>query len=107
MTLFRERLLARLLASHAISEELVAKPLAWRHFGFSVHVGEAIAPEEKHRLEDTAACLVRNPLSPKKLAYLDGMKAVLYRSRTHERRRVRDGHRGDRAHPRASRAQQT
>jgi hypothetical protein len=81
MTLFRERLLARLLASHAISEELVAKLVSWRHPGFSAHVGEPIAPEEKQRLEDTAAYLVRNPLSLKKLVCLDGKKAVLYRSR--------------------------
>jgi len=36
---------------------------------------------EELRLEDTAAHLVRNPLSLKKLVYLDGEKAVLYRSR--------------------------
>jgi hypothetical protein len=45
----------------------VAKLLAWRHPGFSAHVGEPIAPEEKQRLEDTAAYLVRNPLSLKKV----------------------------------------
>jgi hypothetical protein len=46
--------------------------LAWRHPGFSAHVGEPIAPEQKQHLEDTAAYLVRNPLSLKKLVYLDG-----------------------------------
>jgi hypothetical protein len=66
MELFRERLLARLVASHAVSEQLVGKLLAWRHPGFSAHVGEPIAPEEKRRLEDTAAYLVRNPLSLQK-----------------------------------------
>jgi hypothetical protein len=79
MSLFPERLLARRLEAHAISPEVVAKLLAWRHPGFSV--GEPIAPEEKQRLEDTAANLVRNPLSLKKLVYLDGEKAVVYRSR--------------------------
>jgi len=39
MCLFRERLLARLLKAHAISRELVAKLLAWRHPGFSAHAG--------------------------------------------------------------------
>jgi hypothetical protein len=81
MGLFRERLLGRLVESHAISQELVAKLLAWKHPGFSAHVGEPITPEEQQRLEDTAAYLVRNPLSLKKLVYLDGKKAVLYRSR--------------------------
>jgi len=77
MTLFRERLLARLVECHAISQELVAKLVGWKHPGFSSHVGEPIAPEQKQRLEDAAAYLVRNPLSLQKLVYLDGGKAVL------------------------------
>jgi hypothetical protein len=81
MRLFRERLLSSLLDKRAISLELVHKLLAWRHPGFSVHVGEPIAAEDKQRLEDTAGYLVRNPLSIKKLVYLDGQKAVHYRSR--------------------------
>jgi len=81
MALFRERLLARLLEARAISKELVAKLVGWRHPGFSAHVGERIAHEDKQRLEDTAAYLVRNPLSLKKLVYLDGQQAVLYRSK--------------------------
>ena len=62
MRLFRGRLLARLVDAHAISPELVAKLLAWKHPGFSAHVGEPIEPENKQHLEDTAAYLVRNPL---------------------------------------------
>jgi Transposase zinc-binding domain/Putative transposase len=81
MSLFRQSILARLLDRHAISQELVGKLLAWRHPGFSAHVGERIDPQDKQRLEDTAAYLVRNPLSLKKLVYLDGHRAVLYRSR--------------------------
>ena len=42
--LFCERLLARLLDRHAISQELVRKLLAWRHPGFSAHLDEPIAP---------------------------------------------------------------
>ena len=81
MTLFRERLLAKLVEKRAISKELVAKLVAWRHPGFSAHLGDRIAAEDKQRLKDTAAYLVRNPLSLKKFVYLDGQKAVLYRSR--------------------------
>jgi hypothetical protein len=44
-------------------------------------VGEGIPPQERQRLEDIAAYLVRNPLSLRKLVYLDGQQAVLYRSR--------------------------
>ena len=49
MSLFRERLLARLVEAHAVSPEVVKKLLAWRHPGFSAHVGEPIAPEQKQR----------------------------------------------------------
>jgi hypothetical protein len=81
MTLFRERLLGSLLDQRAISQELVHRLLAWRHPGFSAHVGEPITASDKQRLEDTAAYLVRNPPSLKKLVNLDGQQAVLYRSR--------------------------
>lgn len=81
MKLFRERLLARLVERRAISEDLVRKLLAWRHPGFSAHVGEAMPFEDKKTLEDVACYLVRAPLSLKKLVYLDGQKAVLYRSK--------------------------
>jgi len=81
MKLFRERLLARLILRHAISNELARKLLAWRHPGFSAHVGAAIPFEDKKAIEDVASYIVRSPLSLKKLVYLDGRKAVLYRSR--------------------------
>ena len=61
MSLFRQRL------------------LAWSHPGFSAHVGEPIEAADRQRLEDTAAYPVRNPLSLRKLVYLDGRQAVLYR----------------------------
>jgi hypothetical protein len=54
MTLFRERILARLPARHAISPEFVQKLLGWRHPGFSVHVGEPIAASDTQSLEDMA-----------------------------------------------------
>src|SRR5439155_1227525 len=47
----------------------------------SAHVGDAIPLEDKKAIEDVACYIVRNPLSLKKLVYLDGQKAVLYRSR--------------------------
>ena len=81
MTLFRERLLARLVERHAISEHLARKLVAWTHPGFSSHIGEAIPFESKKTIEDLACYLVRAPFSLQKLVYLDGHKAVLYRSR--------------------------
>jgi len=81
MKLFRERLLARLVERHAISDELARKLVAWTHPGFSSHIGEAIPAENKKAIEDLACYLVRAPLSLQKLVYLDRHKAVLYRSR--------------------------
>jgi hypothetical protein len=80
MRLFRERLLARLVDKHAISRELVAKLLAWRHPGFSAFVGEPIPPENTKAIEDMAGYVVRNPLSLKRLVYVDGQQAVIYRA---------------------------
>ena len=79
--LFRERLLARLIERHAISEELARKLLKWRHPGFSAHIGEPIPSEDRKAIEDVASYLVKAPLSLKKLVYLDDHKAVVYRSK--------------------------
>jgi hypothetical protein len=78
--LFREAFLERLLAKHAISEELKVKLLGWRHPGFSVHVGEPIPPNDARAIEDMASDVVRNPVSLKRLVYIDGHKAVVYRA---------------------------
>ena len=70
------------LAGHQLHVEvLVAKLTSWRHPGFSAFVGRPIAPEDKAALEDIAAYLVKPPVSLEKLVYLDGEKAVLYRSK--------------------------
>jgi hypothetical protein len=81
MKLFRERLLARLVQRHAISEDLGRKLVAWKHPGFSSHIAEAIPFENEKAIEDLACYRVRAPLSLQKLVYLDGRKAVLDRSR--------------------------
>lgn len=44
LRLFRERLLAKLVERRAISQQLVAKLVAWRLPGFSAYVGEMIPP---------------------------------------------------------------
>jgi hypothetical protein len=80
MTLLREALLERLVAKHAISDELRLKLLSWRHPGFSVHVGEPIPPNDTRAIEDMASYVVRNPVSLKRLVYIDGHNAVVYRA---------------------------
>jgi hypothetical protein len=49
MKLFRQRLMARLIERHAISEDLAHKLILGRHLGFSAHVGRAIPFERKER----------------------------------------------------------
>src|SRR5712691_1789554 len=62
MRLFRECLLARLVERRAISKELVGKRLAWRHSGFSAHVGQAIAPEDRaSRTRPPTWCEIQSP----------------------------------------------
>ena len=80
MTLFRQALLERLVAKHAISEELRVKLLSWRHPGFSTHVGAPIPPSDSRAIEDMASYIVRNPVSLKRLVYIDGQQAVIYRA---------------------------
>jgi hypothetical protein len=83
MRLFRERLLARLALKHAISQELATKLLAWKHPGFSAHVGEPIAADDTQALENLAGYVTRNPLSLQRLVYLDGQQAVIYKGLKH------------------------
>ena len=79
MRLFRERLLARLVDKHAISQELAKRLISWTHPGFSAHVGEPIAADNTQALENVAGYAVRNPLSLQRLVYLDGQQAVIYK----------------------------
>lgn len=54
MLLFRERVRARLVEQHAISQDLATRLPAWRHPGFSVSVGERISPDDPTTIEDMA-----------------------------------------------------
>ena len=54
--------------------------MAWRHPGFSTHVGEPIPPNDARAIEDMASYVVRNPVSLKRLVYVDGQQAVIYRA---------------------------
>ena len=80
MRLFREAFLERPVRKHAISKELKAKLLGWRHPGFSTHFGEPIPSNEARAIEDMASYVIRNPVSLRRLVYIDGQKAVIYRA---------------------------
>ena len=83
MRLFRERLRARLVVKHAISQELATKLMAWRHPGFSAHVADPISAQDTQALENLAGYVTRNPLSLQRLVYLDGQQAVIYKGLKH------------------------
>jgi hypothetical protein len=74
MKLFRERLLARLVERHAISQDLARKLVAWKHPGFSTHIADAIPFENKKAIEDLVCYIVRAPLlcgRPHRRGYAD------------------------------------
>jgi hypothetical protein len=77
MPLFHERLLARLVEEHALSQDLATKLSSCRGTGFSAHVGEAMPSDDPRAIKDLAGYVVRNPLSLRRLVYLDGQQAAL------------------------------
>jgi hypothetical protein len=80
MLLSRERLLPCLVEQHAISQDLATRLPAWRHPGFSAHVGEPISPDHPTAIEDMAGYVTRPPLSLQRLMYIDGQQAVIYKA---------------------------
>ena len=44
------------------------------------HVGDPIPPQDTRAIEDMASYLVRSAISLKRLVYIDGQKAVIYRA---------------------------
>ena len=82
MKLFRERLLARLIERHAISPGARSKTLELAPSGFlRSHRGAHTVRGQQGQSRTWRPILSRHRLSLKKLVYLDGRKAVLYRSK--------------------------
>jgi hypothetical protein len=80
MLRFRERLLEKLVERHAISEGLAQRAAHLAHPGVSAHVGEHMASDDPQAIEDMAGYAIRNTLSLKRLAYIDGQQAVIYKA---------------------------
>ena len=51
--------------------------MTWKHPGFSAHVGGPISADDTQALENLAGCVVKNPLTPQRLVYLDGQQAII------------------------------
>jgi hypothetical protein len=71
-----------------INEELIEKLMNWCHSGFSVHVGNRIAADDRDGQRALAEYILRNAFSEQKISYLEDTGKVLYRSAmTHGRKK--------------------
>jgi hypothetical protein len=80
---FRRAVLAFLVKSEVLSEELRARMLAWRHGGFSAHTGVSVAAEDAEGCKKLAGYMLRAPMSLLKMAYDAASGTVIYRSKMH------------------------
>ena len=64
---FRRILLRRLHEAQRLSAEALERLLAWRHSGFSVHVGDVIEPTERASLERLGRYVARAPIALSKV----------------------------------------
>jgi hypothetical protein len=66
---FRREVLAFLVKSEVLSEELRTRMLAWRHGGFSTHNEVSVAAEDAAGRKKLAGYMLRVPMSLQKMAY--------------------------------------
>ena len=80
---FRRAVLEFLLRHAAISEDLRAKLLGWRHSGFSVHNQVRVAEHDPEGRKKLAGTMLRAPMSLEKMTYDPATGTVIYRSKMH------------------------
>jgi hypothetical protein len=54
-----------------INDELIEKLMAWHHSGFSVHVGNRIAADDREGQRALAEYIMRNAFSEQKITYIE------------------------------------
>ena len=69
-----------LKAEGKINDHVIEKLMAWLHSGFSVHIGNRIAAEDKEGQRALAEYIMRNAFSEQKITYIEDTGKVLYRS---------------------------
>ena len=69
--IFRSKVLAMLKAEGRINDGLIEKLMAWHHSGFSVHAGNAIAPDDRDGQKALAEYILRNAFSEQKITYIE------------------------------------
>jgi len=80
--LFRALVFKKLRERGLVTQEFVAKLMAWRHTsGFSVHNGVRIGAGDRKGLESLTQYVVRNPFSTAKMTYNQDSGTVIYRSK--------------------------
>jgi hypothetical protein len=79
----RRAVLDFLVENEALSEELRARMLAWRHSGFSAHNEVSVAAEDAEGRKKLAGYMLRAPMSLQKMTYDAATGTVIYRSRMH------------------------
>jgi hypothetical protein len=81
---FRRAALRFLAGNKALSGELRAKLLGWRHFGgFSAHNLVRVAAEDREGRMKLAGYMMRAPMSLEKMSYDAATGTFIYRSKMH------------------------
>ena len=80
---FRRAVLDFLVKNEALSKELSARMLAWRHGGFSAHNEVSVAAEDAEGRKKLAGYMLRAPMSLQKMTYDAASGTVIYRSKMH------------------------
>jgi DTW domain-containing protein YfiP len=78
--IFRSKVPGMLKAEGKINDQVIEKLMAWRHSGFSVHIGNRIAADDRDGQRMLAEYIMRNAFSEQKITYIEDTGKVLYRS---------------------------
>ena len=80
---FRCAVLDFLVKNGALSKELRARMLAWRHGGFSAHNEVSVGAGDAEGRKKLAGYMLRAPMSLQKMTYDAASGTVIYRSKMH------------------------
>ena len=80
---FRRAVLDFLVRNEALSNELRARMLAWRHGGFSAHNEVSVGARDAEGRKKLAGYMLRAPMSLQKMTYDAATGTVIYRSKMH------------------------
>ena len=81
---FRSEVLQLLIREGAVSKQLAASLLAWRHSGFSVHNAVRVRAHDSDGRKRLAQYMLRAPFALEKMTYDAGNGMVIYRSHLHK-----------------------